>query len=268
MLNERITARMADLVTVEIVEWVAIVSLNNPSQRNALDEEMRLQITKKLNLLNENDDCRAIVLTGSGGEFCAGGNLKSNIGSEPPAVRTPRLLSMLHDMITAVAVGKKPIVAAVDGHAYGAGLSLAAACNYVVAGPTAKFCASFGKVGLIPDAGLFWSLPRRIGVIRSQQMILSACPVDVDNAVRIGLVDEKAAEGETIEKAMIIAKQFTEIAPLVAAHVRDIMRIGYMQMEEALATEMRVQPMMTATDDYKEGRAAFAEKRRPQFKGR
>jgi enoyl-CoA hydratase/carnithine racemase len=266
--NGLIANSMAELVTVEINEQIAILSLNNPAQRNALDEQMRLQITHSLHLLNEDNDCRAIVLTGSNGEFCAGGNLKSDIRSEPPAIRTPRLLHMLHDMIIALAVGKKPVVAAVDGHAYGAGLSLAVACNYIVAGPTAKFCASFGKVGLIPDAGLFWSLPRRIGVVRGQQMILSACSVDVDNAVRIGLVDEKAAAGETIERALIIAKQYAQVAPLVAAHVRDIMHVGFMQMEEAFVAEMRVQPMMTATEDYKEGRAAFAERRKPHFKGR
>lgn len=261
---------MAELVTLTQRESIAIVSLNNPAQRNTLSVDMRLAVTRVLRDLGEADDCRAIVLTGSDGEFCAGGNLKASISdpAEPPSVRTPKLLNMLHDMVRAVVDGRKPVIAAVDGHAFGAGLSLAAVCDYVVAGPTAKFCASFGRVGLLPDAGLLWSLPRRIGVVRSQQMMLTACAIDVHEAFRTGLVDEIAEDGHTVEAAVAAAKQFTRVAPLAAAHIREIMHSNVGDIADAFDAELRIQPLLAGSEDYVEGRTAFVEKRQPRFRGR
>lgn len=261
---------MTDLVLTELREQIGIVTLNNAAQRNALSVDMRLAIAAALRQFNSDSDCRAIVLTGAGGNFCAGGDLKSKLSNaeEPPEIRTPRLLSMLHEIIRLIAEGRKPIIAAVDGHATGAGLSLAAACDYIVAGPTAKFCASYGRVGLVPDAGLLWSLPRRIGTIRARNLMLTAASLDLETALRIGLADMTAPEGETLATAFEIAHNYLRVAPLAAAHIKDILAADGLTLDEAFEAELRIQPQLTSSADYLEARAAFAEKRPPRFVGR
>lgn len=267
--NERLV-RMTKLVLTEIREQIGIVTLNSAAQRNTLSVDMRLEIAKALREFNGDSACRSIILAGSGGNFCAGGDLKSRLSNvdEPPEIRTPRLLSLLHDIIRLIAEGSKPVIAAVDGHATGAGLSLAAACDYIVAGPTARFCASYGRVGLVPDAGLLWSLPRRIGTIRARNMMLTAAAIDRETALRIGLADMAAPEGETLSTAFEIAHNYLRVAPLAAAHIKDILAADTVSLEEAFEAELRIQPQLTGSADYLEARSAFAEKRQPRFIGR
>ena len=261
---------MPNIVTVTHAGEIAIVALNTPEHRNALSMDMRARLIDILRQMHADPACKAIVLTGTGGEFCAGGDLKESITNtfEPPAIRTPKRLRLLHDIVREIVSGPKAVVAAVDGHAYGAGMSIAAACDLVVAGPTAKFCAAFGRVGLIPDAGLICSLSQRMSVARSRQLILSARVLDAEHAEIFGLVDELAEAGKTIELAITRARQFANTAPLAASHVRDIFLSGKLSLEEVFASEMQVQPLLTASEDYMEARAAFAEKRKPVFVGR
>jgi 2-(1,2-epoxy-1,2-dihydrophenyl)acetyl-CoA isomerase len=261
---------MTDLVLTELRDHIGILTHNDPSRRNAFTVEMRLAAAKALREFMHNDECRAIVICGAGDTFCAGGDMKSAISNieEPASVRTPRMLSMMHDLIRLIVEGSKPVIAAVDGHATGAGLSLAAACDYIVAGPTAKFCASFGRVGLVPDAGLLWSLPRRIGLVRARNLMLTAAAIDLETALRIGLADMAAAEGETISTAVDIAHNYLRVAPLAAAHIKEILSGDMLSLEEAFEAELRVQPQLTGSADYMEARSAFAEKRTPRFVGR
>lgn len=261
---------MTDLVLTEMRDQIGILTNNNPAQRNALSVEMRLAMAQALREFFVNDDCRAIIICGAGDSFCAGGDMKAAISDveDPPAIRTPRLLTMMHDIIRLIAEGSKPVIAAVDGHATGAGLSLAAACDYIVAGPTAKFCASFGRVGLVPDAGLLWSLPRRIGTIRARNLMLTAASIDVETALRIGLADMLAPMGETVQTAFEIAHNYLRVAPLAAAHIKDVLAGDGLTLDEAFAAELHIQPQLTGSADYLEARAAFAEKRSPHFIGR
>jgi 2-(1,2-epoxy-1,2-dihydrophenyl)acetyl-CoA isomerase len=260
---------MTDLVLSELRDHIGILTINNPSQRNALSVEMRLAIAHALREFFRDDDCRAIVLCGAGGNFCAGGDMKSAISNvqEPASVRTPRMLSMMHDNIRLIAEGRKPVIAAVDGHASGAGLSLAAACDYVVAGPTAKFCASFGRVGLVPDAGLLWSLPRKIGVVHARNMMLTAAVINREYALRVGLADMAANEGETLSIALEMAHNYMRVAPLAAAHIKELMSGEPLSLEDAFAAELRIQPQLTGSADYMEARTAFGENRQPRFIG-
>jgi 2-(1,2-epoxy-1,2-dihydrophenyl)acetyl-CoA isomerase len=261
---------MTNLVLSELRDHIGILTHNDPDRRNAFTVEMRLAAAKALREFMRDDACRAIVICGAGDTFCAGGDMKSSISNdvEPASVRTPRMLSMMHDLIRLIVEGSKPVIAAVDGHATGAGLSLAAACDFVVAGPTAKFCASFGRVGLVPDAGLLWSLPRRIGTIRARNMMLTAAALDVETALRIGLADMAAPEGKTVSTAVSIAKNYMRVAPLAAAHVKELLSGDALSLEEAFDAELRIQPQLTGSADYMEARAAFAEKRTPRFVGR
>jgi 2-(1,2-epoxy-1,2-dihydrophenyl)acetyl-CoA isomerase len=261
---------MTEMVLTELREQIGIVTLDNAAQRNALSVEMRLAIASALGAFNSDSKCRAIVLAGSGGNFCSGGDLKARLSNaeEPPEIRTPRLLTMLHEIIRQIAESSKPVIAAVDGHATGAGLSLAAACDFIVAGPSARFCASYGRVGLVPDAGLLWSLPRRIGTIRARNMMLTAAAIDLETALRIGLADLAAPPGETLPTAFGIAHNYLRVAPLAAAHIKDVLAGDVLSLDEAFEAELRIQPQLTGSADYMEARAAFAEKRQPHFVGR
>jgi 2-(1,2-epoxy-1,2-dihydrophenyl)acetyl-CoA isomerase len=260
---------MTNLVLSELRDHIGILTLNNPEQRNALSVDMRLAIAQVLRDFFQDGECRAIVICGAGGNFCAGGDMKSSISNvvEPATIRTPRLLSMLHDIIRLIAEGSKPVIAAVDGHATGAGLSLAAACDYIVAGPSAKFCASYGRVGLVPDAGLLWSLPRRIGTTRARNLMLTAAALDRDLALLIGLADMAAQEGETVSTAIEIAHNYLRVAPLAAAHIKELLSGDALSLDQAFEAELRIQPQLTGSVDYMEARAAFAEKRPPRFIG-
>lgn len=261
---------MSDLVLTELLDHIGILTINAPAQRNALSVEMRLEIAQALRDFFHDDDCRAIVISGAGGNFCAGGDMKSSISNadEPAAIRTPRMLSMMHDIIRLLAEGSKPVIAAVDGHATGAGLSLAVACDYIIAGPSAKFCASFGRVGLVPDAGLLWSLPRKVGTVPARNIMLTAAVMNREYALRIGLADMAANEGETFSTAIEIAHNYLRVAPLAAAHIKELMSDEPLSLEEAFAAELRIQPQLTGSEDYMEARAAFGEKRLPRFIGR
>jgi 2-(1,2-epoxy-1,2-dihydrophenyl)acetyl-CoA isomerase len=260
---------MTDLVLTELRDHIGIVTINNPERRNALSVEMRLEMACALREFFRDDECRAIVICGSGGNFCAGGDLKSSISNddEPASVRTPRMLSMMHDIIRLLAEGSKPVIAAIDGHASGAGLSLAAACDYIIAGPTAKFCASFGRVGLVPDAGLLWSLPRKIGTVAARNVMLTAAVMNRAYALRIGLVDMEAEADETLSTAIDIAHNYMRVAPLAAAHIKELLSGDALSLEDAFAAELRIQPQLTGSADYMEARSAFAEKRPPRFIG-
>lgn len=261
---------MSDMVLTEQRDTVSIVTLNNPGQRNALTIEMRAELTRVLSREAESNTSRTIVITGAEGAFCSGSSIKGAPPSnaEPASVRTPRLLRMLQESISVIVDSPKPVIAAVEGHAFGAGLSLATACDYIIASPTAKFCASFPKIGLIPDAGLLWSLPRRIGQARAHAMMISACTVEASEAWRIGLVDKLETEQPVLQAALEFAAKFDALAPLPTAHLRALSASGPLTLAQAFAAELDIQPKMTASADYLEARAAFTEKRAPRFMGK
>jgi len=259
---------MTEVVWTEKSHDVWTVWLDDPSQRNSLTYEARLALAEQIGAAAREPACRAIILAGKGGHFCSGGNMKSDVSvDEDPSVRTPRRLRALHRMINAILHADKPVIAAVEGAVYGAGLSLACACDFIIAHPNAKFCASFGKVGLLPDGGLLWSLPRRVGPSRAQQMMISASTLDAAEAYRIQLVDEIAAQDDVMTAALAAAKRFRAVAPLASAHVRRELLSAPLSLEAAFEAELRIQPVLAASQDYEEGRTAFAQKRMPRFVG-
>jgi enoyl-CoA hydratase/carnithine racemase len=247
---------------------VAILTLNAPERRNALSVEGRQNLLAMLRDCVEDTSCRGVVLTGAGGQFCSGGEVKPvNGGEAPDPARTRRTMSVLHDIVRVLAAGPKPAVAAVQGAAYGAGMSLAAACDHVVISPSARFCASFGKVGLMADAGLLWSLPKRVGVGAARNLLLTARVVDATEALRLGLADEAAGEGEALAAAVRAAHNLSRLAPLPVAAMKDILARGPSSLDSVFAAEADLQPMLTMSQDYVEGRTAFRERRDPNFRG-
>lgn len=241
-----------------------VMRMTQPDRRNALSDEMRGMMVEALRTAHTDASLRSVVITGSGGCFCAGGDIK---GMGQPVDIALRRLDVVHDLIRLIALGPKPVVAAVDGVAYGGGMSLATACDSVVATPGARFCASFGRVGLVPDMGAMWSVPRRIGAARAQRFLQSGREIRGAEAVSAGLADI-LAEGDEVEAALEEAAALVPAAPLPAAHLRPIIARYHGDLEAVLADERRAQGALFETADHDEARRAFLEKRPPDFTGR
>jgi enoyl-CoA hydratase/carnithine racemase len=259
------TKPSAGPVVVERSATVAILTLNEPGKRNALTLELRAALLAAFDELIADPGCRAIVLTGAGGAFCSGGDLSTMRSGDPIGAR--RRLAVVHDIVRRIAAGPKPVVAAVEGAAFGAGLALASAADVVVADRSARFCASFARVGLMPDAGLLWSLPPRVGIGQAKRMMLEAAVVSAEEAKAIGLVDVLAPAGDALTLAVARAKEMARLAPLSIAMTKAAFARGTDDLERVLAYEMDGQAMLFQTGDHAEGRDAFQNKREPVFKG-
>lgn len=257
---------MDELVTVEQRGAVTIVGLNEPGRRNALSTALRTDLLVALREALGDEACRAIVLTGNGGVFCAGGDIKA-MGEGGPR-RWAMRLQLMHDVARALAAGTKPVLAAVEGAAFGAGLSLSALADYAVAAEDATFCASFGRMGLIGDTGAMWSLPMRIGVTQTRALMMSARMVGAPEAKQMGLIDEIAPKGAALEAAVARAADLASMAPLAFAAMKTMLARSPCTLEDVLAMEMDVQVKLLMSEDHVNAREAFAAKRTPVFVGR
>lgn len=164
-----------------------------------------------------------------------------------------------------IALSDKLLIAAVDGPAYGAGLGLAAACDVVVAGSSAVFCCAFTRVGAMPDAALFWSLPARVGVGQARRLMLWADEVKGPEALAIGLADEHEVQGSALTRARQVAQRIAQGPVRPLGRIKAGLRQSPMTLEQALGFQLDNAPGLFASDDFREGAAAFFEKRPPRF---
>jgi enoyl-CoA hydratase/carnithine racemase len=245
---------------------VTVLTLNDPARRNALSMELRQALRARLQVLIASPECRAIVLAGQGGAFCAGGDLSTMRCDDPAGARVR--LGIIQDIIRIVAAGPCPVVAAVDGAAFGAGMALAAACDHVIVTERARFSASFARLGLMPDAGLLWSLPQRVGAARARAMMLSGREVGSAEALALGLADEACSSGELPARALDSAAALARGAPLAQAQVKAAFARGITTLEEVFAIERDGQPLLFGSEDFAEGLEAFRARRPPDFTGR
>ena len=258
---------MDNLVLVEMHGAIAVVTLNNQKTRNALSRELLTVLAARLEELNDNAECRAIVINGGNGHFCSGGDVSGMHLERPLPVGRMRMV-LGHRVIRAVVCANKPVITAVEGYAAGAGFSLAAASDYVVAAPTAKFTSSFAKVSLVPDLGLLWSLPRRIGLAQARRIFYTARVVEAEEALSLGIIDDLVEDPtRLLERALELAHEFTAHAPLSVALVRSALARGIETLDDALGYEMDNQAALYMTKDHREAVNAFLEKRPPQFRG-
>lgn len=165
-----------DIVKLDRDGRIAILTMNNPGQMNAFSMEMKAGLQEHFSALMEDDACRAIILTGAGGQFSAGGDIKQM--KERSVLGWRLFMSNTQRLVKTIVTGPKPVIAAVEGNAYGAGLALACASDCVVASRTAKFCAVFMRLAQLPDTALRWSLSQRVGPARAQELITLATVFD------------------------------------------------------------------------------------------
>lgn len=255
---------MSELVTQHWVGSVCILTMNDAEHMNLFSPALRNELIAAFGALGENADCRAIVLAGAGKHFSAGGDIKSIQEAGVMSGRA-RLRKGSGPLTRLMVAGAKPIIAAVQGNCYGAGLSLAAASDYVVGETGTQFCAAFMRIGIIPDIGLLWSLPRRVGHGRAKKLMALATVVDGAEALQMGLMDEIVDPGQALDRATDVAAKFAAGPPMAMALLKAAMSEG---LEDALRVEADYQPLLMMTEDHAEAKRAFFEKRRPVFQGR
>lgn len=245
---------------------VTVLKLSYQEKRNALSMPLREKLRDALKEALADENCRVIVLTGEGGHFSSGGDITSFDGVN--SVNGRKRMQKTHEMVRLIMNSEKPIIAAVEGHAAGAGMCVAANCDIVVASTEAKFTCSFNKIGLLPDLGGLWSIPARMGLGRAKMMMLTGRTLDATNAQAQGLVEELCEPGKALETAIKLGQEIAQFAPLTHGLTKAALARGAMSVDELLALEVDLQGFMFGTEDFQEGRTAFLEKRKPVFKGR
>lgn len=255
-----------EIVLVQKDGGVAIVTMNYPQRRNAFSLKMRETLHERLYALMHKDaECRAIVLTGANATFCAGGDISEMQQRTVLEFRERNQLPL--DIFKLMVSGPKPIVAAVEGFAMGAGVSLAAACDYMVTSSATRFACAFVKVGLMPDTGLYWSLAQRVGAGRARELMLSAREFNGAEAVQINFANEMVEPGQALVAALQVARKYAAMPPLATAHLKAALANGIHTLDQAIETEVNLQPILRRSRDHQEAVKAFMEKRTPEFIG-
>jgi 2-(1,2-epoxy-1,2-dihydrophenyl)acetyl-CoA isomerase len=256
---------MADLVRVEVEGGVHRITLNRPERRNALNRALRAELTAAL---LAGHSARVIVLTGAGPGFCSGQDLGDAQGLDEAGFEAT-LNREYVPMIRAITEAPVPVIAAVNGVAAGAGANLALACDLVIAAESATFIQAFARIGLIPDAGGTSFLPRRVGLQRAMGAALLAEPVTARQAEAWGMIWEAVPDARFAEVVAARAAQLAAGPTGAYAALKQALRGAFDQsLETQLAVEARLQGACGASEDFREGVAAFAEKRPPRFRGR
>lgn len=254
---------------------VAVVTLNRPESRNAIATPQDCHDLAAA-LIRANDDCEvnAVILTGAGKSFCAGGDLKSirertGIGPQsPPDATRLNYRRGVHAVIRALADVEVATVAAINGHAMGLGLDIATLCDIRIAAASAKMASNFVKVGIIPGDGGAWILTNAIGATRAAELVLTGDTIDATEAERIGLITRIAPDDQLMDEARKIAERIAVNPPRSIRLAKRLLREAqHSRLHDVLELSAAFQALAHETVDHKEAVDAFTEKRAPKFTG-
>jgi 2-(1,2-epoxy-1,2-dihydrophenyl)acetyl-CoA isomerase len=255
-------------VRVEREEAVATVILNRPAVRNALDLAMRQGLDDALAELADDPAVRVLVLRGAGEHFCAGGDVKLMQARRMSAAEGQARVAALNRAVRRLVRFRAPTIAMVDGFAVGAGSNLAIACDLVIASTRARFGEVFARLGLIPDGGGIYLLPRRIGLARAKELAFTAEVLDAEAAARIGLVNRVVAPEALEPETRALARRIADGPPRALALAKALLdRSLALDLDTALEWEALAQGLLIDSADHREGLAALFERRGPRFTG-
>jgi 2-(1,2-epoxy-1,2-dihydrophenyl)acetyl-CoA isomerase len=244
---------------------VITLTLNRPEARNALDMAMRRELVVALDEVEADASARVLVLTGAGGHFSAGGDVKSMQGSHTAAQGRERVTA-LNRLVVRLVEFPRPVIAMVDGFAVGAGCNLALCCDLIVASDRARFGEVFAKIGLVPDGGGSWLLPRLVGMARAKELVFTADIIDAAEALRMGLVNRVVPAAELATVTRGLADRIAQGPPKVLAMAKHMLnRAASSDLRGALDVEAFSQGIAITGDEHREGLAAFFEKRPAKF---
>ncbi len=245
-------------------DGIARIAINRPEKRNSLNEEVRRTLITEIPGVLADTEVHAIVITGEGGHFCAGGDIVSMEGLDAKGARAR--MKDNHKIVRMIAEAEKPVVTAIEGFAVGAGAGLAMLGDTVIIAEGGTIGFPFFKVGLIPDYGILHTLPRRAGGAKARQLLLYARMVQSEEAVQLGLADEMVPDGEAERVAIERAKTLAAMPPFAFGIAKQQLGLAPVKLDEALEMEALAQAGCFGADEFLEGFAAFTEKRSPVFR--
>ncbi|SMD32123.1 2-(1,2-epoxy-1,2-dihydrophenyl)acetyl-CoA isomerase [Reichenbachiella faecimaris] len=252
----------------EIKDGIAIIRFNRPDVFNSFNREMALGFQELLDQCGQNDKVRAIYLTGNGKAFCAGQDLAEVTASDAPFIENI-VAEHYNPIVRRIREIEKPIICAVNGVAAGAGANLALACDIVVATETASFIQAFSKIGLIPDSGGTFFLPKLIGFQKASALMMMGDKVSATDAEKMGMIYKVFSTEEFDEESMKIAQTISKMPTLGLVYTKKLLNTGMTNnLKEQLDQEEIYQSKAGKTVDYNEGVQAFLEKRKPKFVGK
>jgi 2-(1,2-epoxy-1,2-dihydrophenyl)acetyl-CoA isomerase len=261
---------VSDVLLLDRTDAVTTITLNRPESMNSLSVALKEALGSAIDEVSRDDAVRAVVLTGAGRGFCVGQDLREHVGlldaGDPAPLNT--VVEHYNPVITALATMPKPVIAAVNGMAAGAGAGIAFACDFRIAAKKAGFLLAFANVGLTLDSGVSWTLPRLIGTARATALALLAEPVTADAALEMGLVNAVVEPDHVLPAAQELAARLA--AGPTAAYAAIKSSIAYAAnatLTQTLAKEAELQAAMGATADHRNATAAFVAKQQPVFTG-
>jgi 2-(1,2-epoxy-1,2-dihydrophenyl)acetyl-CoA isomerase len=254
-------------IILEHSDQIAVITLNRPEKYNAINREMALALQEVLDACSNDKNIRCVYITGAGKAFCAGQDLDEVVDPKGPGMN--RILSEhFNPIVLKIQKMQKPVVAAVNGVAAGAGANIALICDVVVAAQSASFIQAFNKIGLIPDSGGTFSLPRLIGLQKASAIMMLGDKIMAEEAERMGMIYKWFADDEFEASSKAIATKLADLPTLGLALTKQaLVWSDSHTMGEQLQNEDKLQQRAAASKDFKEGVEAFLQKRKPIFIG-
>jgi Enoyl-CoA hydratase/carnithine racemase len=256
---------MSEVLLERPAEGIAVIRLNRPEVRNALNSNVRELLAEHFKALGNDETTRCVILTGSEKVFAAGADIRDMVDRTPIEIMTRR-----GELLWApIAACPKPVIAAVNGYAFGGGCELAMHADIIIAGEGASFGQPEVRVGIMPGAGGTQRLTRAVGKFRAMRMLLTGEPVTAKDALAMGLVSEVVPDGDVFTVALALASTIAAMPPLAVLQIKEAVLAGQdASLETAMTIERKAFQLLFATSDQKEGMRAFLEKRKPEFHGR
>ena len=243
-----------------------VIAIARPDRRNAVDMVMREELRAVIDQVRSDGELRACIITGAGGNFCAGGDISTMRDREPGIEDARTRMRRTGEFAVALATLDKPLIAAVEGAAFGAGFGIAMTADFVLAAPSAVFCASFAKIGLVPDLALHYSLPRIVGLARAKEIVFSARSIQADEAVRLGLIHRIVDASSLIEAARELAERFLEASPTALALSKSLLQQSHaLDIRQIAEGETAAQAIALETAYHRQAAARFLNREKPRF---